>query len=204
VRSVAPPRGPEWLLETFLPESLRDAVLGDLHEEFVLHVRPSRGPWRAWCWYVGQVLDSLVPALALWVGRGYAWRILRAVGFGLGVGAGSVAALQWVGDFSRRNVPLRAGLTPDTAYLLLTLALGGLAVAVAVGSVVERRAAAAIQVLLSALLAPLAVTLVLDVSPATFPLWYRLAWMLVAPAAATLGGGISVARRRAGPSLSDE
>ena len=55
-----PPRLPMRMLAAALPKTLRgDAVLGDLHEEFL--GRTERGLWRAHMWYTHQALS-----IALW------------------------------------------------------------------------------------------------------------------------------------------
>ncbi len=54
-RNQSPPRLPTRLLAAALPKTPRgDAVLGDLHEEFL--GRAERGVWRARVWYTHQAL----------------------------------------------------------------------------------------------------------------------------------------------------
>jgi hypothetical protein len=183
------------MLASCVPEPLREALLGDLHEEFVGYVRPSRSSWRAWWWYVAQVFDSLVPVLALWVQRGFGHRIARAVGLGAFLVAGPLAGLHWLGDFARSQVPLRTGLVPDDAYLYATLLAGVVAIAVGSGVMNGNAEAGGVQTLLLMFTAPMAVTAVLDLSPAAFPLWYRVAWLLVAPCAASVPALLLILRR---------
>ena len=54
----------EKLLLVFSPADERDALAGDLAEEYLRHRLPTDGTWRAWRWYWGQVLRSLIPGLA--------------------------------------------------------------------------------------------------------------------------------------------
>ena len=58
---TAPPRLAAWLLQHTLAPSDRDAVIGDLLEEFSYYMVPTRGPTLARWWYRGQVARSLVP-----------------------------------------------------------------------------------------------------------------------------------------------
>ena len=57
-----PPRLPRALLALILPADVRDALLADLDEEYVRHVRPSATGMRASMWYWRQALGS-VPAV---------------------------------------------------------------------------------------------------------------------------------------------
>ncbi len=58
-----PPRLAELLLSSALVPGDRDAVLGDLCEEYSCHRRPEQGSRKAWVWYWRQVLTSLWPLL---------------------------------------------------------------------------------------------------------------------------------------------
>jgi hypothetical protein len=60
----AAPRLPELLLNICLAPEERFALTGDLNEEYVLFVRPSRGRLRANLWYWKQTLTSLWPSLS--------------------------------------------------------------------------------------------------------------------------------------------
>ena len=54
-----PPRFAAWLLSRLLPESERDAILGDLEEEFRTRVVLERGPKGARRWYRSQALRAV-------------------------------------------------------------------------------------------------------------------------------------------------
>lgn len=56
---MRPPPLAEWLLSRFAPRRIRDAVLGDLREEYARYAVTERGPRRAWLWYWKQVLAVL-------------------------------------------------------------------------------------------------------------------------------------------------
>lgn len=60
----SPPRLAEWLLQTVLPRSDREALLGDLNEEFNRHL--ADGSWvRAYGWYWRQVASTACHYLSL-------------------------------------------------------------------------------------------------------------------------------------------
>ena len=58
---IAPPRFSERLLATALAVSDRDAVVGDLAEEFTTYVVREHGMFMARWWYRWQVARSLAP-----------------------------------------------------------------------------------------------------------------------------------------------
>ena len=58
---MTPPRVASWLLETALPQSLAEAIAGDLYEEFCDYAVPRRGVFLARWWYRWQVARSLAP-----------------------------------------------------------------------------------------------------------------------------------------------
>jgi predicted permease len=59
-----PPRWSEWLIAHTLPERDRDAVVGDLAEEFAERAAGPSGRRAASRWYAGQLLRSVRPNLA--------------------------------------------------------------------------------------------------------------------------------------------
>ena len=58
-----PPALPRRLLSWTLPPHLRGVVIGDLDEEFRLHIAPARSAFRARAWYWRQALGSVPAAL---------------------------------------------------------------------------------------------------------------------------------------------
>jgi len=58
----SPPRWAEWLLERVLDAADRDAILGDLHEEYARRVADV-GRSRATAWYRGQLVGSVWPSV---------------------------------------------------------------------------------------------------------------------------------------------
>jgi hypothetical protein len=127
--SAAPPRIGRALLWLVLPPEDRQAVEGDLHEEFAGIVLPQRGAWRARGWYWGQVLRSVAPLLVLrWQRQGRPPLLAGGAAALLGAGAPLLAA-EALRRFVLSQVPLRAAAEPSAAYLM-GLAVVGLLLAV--------------------------------------------------------------------------
>ena len=63
---VTPPRWAEWVLRMFLARQNRDAVSGDLLEEYRDSIVPERGRRPANIWYVGQVLGYVIRHSGVW------------------------------------------------------------------------------------------------------------------------------------------
>jgi hypothetical protein len=61
--SASPPLHAEYLLYLVLSRSEREAVIGDLLEEYRLRVFPRFGPSKAIIWYWSEVLRSILPFL---------------------------------------------------------------------------------------------------------------------------------------------
>jgi hypothetical protein len=132
---MTPPRLTAWLLEFTLAASDRDAVAGDLWEEFNTHVLPQRGAITARWWYRWQVARSLAPIFFR------SWEkasLARAAGALTAAAAASTlpaTALVLLRSFVLQQVPLKATAEPSLAFIV-TLAVvvvgagvGGLAVA---------------------------------------------------------------------------
>lgn len=101
---VTPPRWAEWVLRMFLARENRDAVSGDLLEEYREVIVPERGPRRANRWYAAQVL-------------GYIWRsnLVWAVAF-----AGAYLVRQVYDTLvPTTDFHFRSGVTTYTAIVLL-------------------------------------------------------------------------------------
>ncbi len=110
------PALPRRLLSWLLPRHLRSVVIGDLDEEFRLHIAPARSAFRARAWYWRQALGS-IPAAARFRYRG-----ARAHGPSFGPRSKGFAA-QFVSDVRHGGRLLRR--QPGfAAAALTTMALG--------------------------------------------------------------------------------
>jgi hypothetical protein len=113
---MAPPPLPIWILERTIPSRDRDAILGDLVEEFA-----ARGAGaRAWLWR--QALGSIVPLMTAGLARRD--RASLALHFAIGylLFAVPLLALEWIRTFVLSQVPFRAGAEPGLPWLLLIVA----------------------------------------------------------------------------------
>jgi hypothetical protein len=77
---LKPPPLADWLLAHLAPRRIRDAVLGDLHEEYVRFAVAERGSTRARLWYWTQVIAVVAlyrsphRAPSLWMSRRFLGR----------------------------------------------------------------------------------------------------------------------------------
>jgi hypothetical protein len=180
VTPTLPPSCATKLLSWIVRAEERDALLGDLCEEFLL--RASESPQAAAQWYWRQAIRS-VPALLTGRARRGRWLSTAAVAVAayVVVGALNAAGMSIVGRF------LAASPSPSRAWA----AIVGL-LAIAIGAHLASRVRAAAGHLLGGLVMALAVWL--SLSPAdTSPLWFQLTFFIAGPLAAHLG--VVLARR---------
>jgi uncharacterized membrane protein AbrB (regulator of aidB expression) len=168
-----------WIFSLLVPKDVREPLLGDLTEEYARRVKASSSA-TALKWYVRQICASIVPLL--WM------RLTRAVWLStLGVallayfivGVAQIV-IRWAISSSRANFH-------DALDLIIVFPM-----VVLIGYFAERLRRRAAVVLGSILLiAIVAMTLSDTHSP---PLWYRVAWFLMGPAA-FIGGALPRFRR---------
>jgi hypothetical protein len=119
---IAPPRFAAWLLESTLSASERDAVMGDLYEEFTTCIAPTRSAAAARWWYRSQVWRSLAPLwLRAWE-RASAQRASAALVGGALLATVPASLLITIRTFVLQQVPLKT--TPDLSVeFALTLGI---------------------------------------------------------------------------------
>jgi hypothetical protein len=113
---IAPPRFAESLLAWTLASCDRDAIVGDLSEEFNTFVIPQHGVTMARWWYRWQVARSLVPLFFRSWERASIARASVAV-----LGAGALAAIPatlliLLRTFVLRQVPLKTTAEMSTTF----------------------------------------------------------------------------------------
>jgi hypothetical protein len=178
------PRVATALLGCFLPESERDAILGDLVEEYGVRVR-SIPAAEAARWYWSQVWRSILPVLRVGIGRG-GWLVT--------VGA-AIAAYLVAGAIEFVGIGMIAKwLRPVGPVFSILSVIVGLATMVLGGYVAAWIRPAAAPVL--AAIVVLAVLVLFAVARDSAPLWYGFAFLVFGPVAA-LGGGALCRGRRA-------
>jgi hypothetical protein len=130
---IAPPRFSERLLATSLALSDRDAVVGDLAEEFTTYVVRQRGAFMARWWYRWQVARSLAPLFF----RSWERATLSTASSALGVAAVTATLpptlLVMTRTFVLQQVPLKT--TAEMSMAFASALLGVTALAMAAGVV---------------------------------------------------------------------
>ena len=178
-----PPRVATWLLGCFLPELDREAVLGDLVEEYGIRVR-SASISNAAGWYWSQVWRSIPPVLWIGIRRG-AWLSTVGVAIGAYIVAGmiefvSVAAMARLFNPVGQTFPVLSVIVG-----LATMVLGGYLAAWI------RPAAATV---LAAIVIIVIVVLFVTMRDSA-PLWYGFTFLIFGPVAALAGGTLCRVRR---------
>ena len=183
MRRHRPPRVATWLLGCFLPESDREAVLGDLVEEYGIRVR-SASISNAASWYWTQVWRSIAPVLWVGIRRG-GWLGTVGVALGAYIVAGMI-------EFVGTAVMARL-LNPEGRAFPVLSVLVGLATMVLGGYFAAwiRPAAATV---LAAIVILVIVVLFVSMRDSA-PLWYGLTFLIFGPVAALAGGTLCRVRR---------
>ena len=134
---MAPPRLSAWLLEATLAASDRDAVTGDLWEEFNRHVVPRRGVRLARWWYRWQVARSLAPLLVRsWEKASVARAAIALIGAAV-ASTLPASALILLRTFVLQQVPLKATAEPSLTFIVTLSAVVVMASVCAVAAAVR-------------------------------------------------------------------
>jgi peptidoglycan/LPS O-acetylase OafA/YrhL len=168
-----------WIFSRLVPKDLREALIGDLMEEYARRSNAS-SPAAARKWYLRQICASILPMLWMRLRRA-TWLVT------LGVALISYLAVAIVQPFVRRALSTSFAssfLAFDLIALFATITL--------IGFFAERLRRWASLVLGVLLLATLIV--MTASSTADVPLWYRISYFFVVPAAAVLGSVLSSRR----------
>jgi hypothetical protein len=167
-----------WIFARLVPKDEREPLLGDLAEEYLLRSNAA-SPAAALRWYLQQVCASAVSLL--WA------RLTRAAWLStLGVALLALAAVGIAGFIVNWAV-YSSPETRTDAYRPLGMLLT-FPVVVLIGYCAARfRRNATITL---AALMPLSVTLMMLSADEIMPLWYRIAYFFVGPAAIFIGGAV--------------
>jgi len=169
-----------WIFSWLVPKDVREPLMGDLAEEHALRVKAGSSS-AALKWYLRQIFASIPPLL--WT------RLTRAAWLStLGVALLAYFAVGVV------QLTIRWAISSSSATVYNPLDLIIIfPVVVLIGYCAERlRRKAAILLGTMMLLAITAMTVWATESA---PLWYRIAWFFVGPAAAFIGGVLPSVRR---------
>lgn len=168
-----PPRLPSTLLSAIAQADQRDALLGDLHEEYLL--RAAVSPQVAARWYWSQAVRSAIPLVRTRARRARWWSTLAAaIGCYVLVGALNAAGMSAIG------IPVAGEASPN----YFAGALVGL-LAIAIGAHVASRIRPCAGEVVGAFVAIGAIALLFSTDPS--PFWYQLAFLAGGPMVARLG-----------------
>jgi hypothetical protein len=170
-----------WIFAWLVPKAEREPLIGDLAEEYTLRTKTASSS-SAFKWYLQQILASVPPL---------AWsRITRTVW----LSTLCVALLAYFA-VGVAQVILRWAISSSSATAHNPLDLIAIfPMVVLIGYFAERFRRRAAIVLGAMML--LAITAMTVWATETSPLWYRVAWFFVGPAAALIGGVLPSLRRR--------
>ena len=134
---IAPPRFAEWVLATSLAAAERDAVVGDLSEEFNTLILCERSALMARWWYRWQVARSLAPLFVR------SWERASLANASAAVIAAATAAtvpsilLVMLRTFVLQQVPLKTTAEMSTAFGLTLLVVAATGAALGLISAVR-------------------------------------------------------------------
>ena len=175
-----------WLLERVLPERDREAILGDLIEEYELRAR-STTPWMVSRWYWGQVCRSIPRMVWGSVSRGR-WLPTLGVAVGAYIAAG---ALEFAGTMAISKL-----LTPDApVYTVISLVVG--LTTMVIGGYFATWIRPGAGTVMAGIVMIVVAVLMMTMSGSA-PLSYGLAFLVFGPLAALAGGTLCRGRRTGG------
>jgi hypothetical protein len=189
VKDQIAPRIATWLLGRLLPPTDREALLGDLIEEYAIRVRsdPASMVDR---WYWGQVYRSIPQAQ---------WSAIRRGGASITLGTALAAFIAAGALESASLAALSRVLVADANQPTARSVIVGLATIVLGGYVAAWIRPGAAQALAG--IEMIAVVILMVTMTDSAPLWYGLTFLIMAPLAALAGGTLHVGRRTGrGPS----
>ena len=181
-----PSRMATWLLERVLPMRHRQAILGDLIEEYELRAR-STTPWIVSRWYWGQVCRSIPRMVWGSVCRGR-WLPTLGVATGAYIAAG---ALEFAGTMAISKL-----LTPGApVYTVISLVVG--LTTMVIGGYFATWIRPGAGTVMAGIVMIVVAVLMMTMSGSA-PLSYGLAFLVFGPLAALAGGTLCRGRRTGG------
>jgi hypothetical protein len=173
MRCLSPPALACRLIEFFLPVANREAIMGDLIEEYTLRVK-SRSPFTASRWFWGQACRSVPCLLGSSLGTG---NCLTTLSIAMGVYL-FMAMLKFAADFMiskwvASNQTTHVVLAP-IVFLTIT----------AMGGCVAARIRRAATIFL-ALIVMITVTVLISINVCSIPVpwWYQFGFLTLGPSA---------------------
>lgn len=169
-----------WIFSWLVPKDVREPLMGDLAEEYALRVKALSSS-AALRWYLRQLGASIPPLL--WT------RLTRAVWLStLGVAVLAYFAVGVVQVIIRWAISSSSATPYNPLDLIIVFPM-----VVLIGYFAERFRRRAAIVLGAMML--IAITAMTVWATESSPLWYRVAWFFVGPAAALIGSALHRPRR---------
>jgi hypothetical protein len=171
-----------WFFSWLAPRSQREAVIGDLAEEYVARASTASSS-AALKWYLRQLCASAPPLLWIRLTR-TTW--IATLGVALS-GYVAVAVVELIVNWAIANSSTTGAVAYNPLGMFITFPM-----VVLIGYIAARfRCAAAVTLAAMMLLSVTAMTLWATES---VPTWYRIAYFLVGPAAIFIGGAVNSLR----------
>lgn len=186
MRRNSPPAFACWLLRSVLPVPYREAMLGDLVEEYALRVE-SASPLTASRWFWSQTGRS-VPSMILSSLRSPDW--LASVGTGVVVFI-AMAMLKYAAGLAI----VKSTVIPQTTDIFVLKPILFLAVAAIGGCVVARVRPNATIFLALIVMISVAVLIILHLCTIPVPWWYQFGFLMLGPLAVLIAPAILVSYR---------
>ena len=179
MKASSPPRVPCWLLEFILPASYRDAMLGDLIEEYNHRTNSPNSTWPldASFWFWSQACRS-IPSIMWSLLRNGDWltRLMTALGVYVAMAILRFSAGAAVSKLTVPGETTRVVLAP--ILFLLTTSIGGCLVAR-----IRREATIFLALLV---LVSVVVLIAIKICTTPVPWWYQVGFLTLGPASVVI------------------
>jgi hypothetical protein len=167
----SPPAFACWLLKSVIPVTYREAMLGDLIEEYALRA-PSSSPLTASRWFWSQACRSVPSMVWSWL-RSWDWLISMSIAIGVYIAMGTLklAADMAISKFVAPRPMTEVVLAP-VVFLATTSISGCIAARIRPGVTIFLALMAMITV---------AVSIALKVCTIPVPWWYQFGFLTLGP-----------------------
>jgi hypothetical protein len=189
MRRYSPPAFACWLLESVLPDPYREAILGDLIEEYTLRVE-STSPFTASRWFWSQACRS-VPSMVWSSLRGGTCLISMSIAVGVYIFMGT---LKFAADLMISKV-----VSPDQATRVILAPIVFLTTT-AIGGCVAARIRRGTTIFL-ALFVTITVAVLIDLKVCSIPVpwWYQFGFLTLGPLAVIITPALFGRLKQRGP-----
>ena len=180
----SPPAFACWLLESVIPVPYREAMLGDLIEEYTLRAE-SASPFTASRWFWSQAWRSVPSMMWSWLRRDWLISVSIAIGVYIVMGTLKLAADLAISKFVAPRPMTEVVLAP-VVFLATTSISGCMAARIRPGATIFLALMAMITV---------AVSIVLKVCTIPVPWWYQFGFLTLGPLSVLLTPAVFWSKR---------